>query len=96
MAVIESKLGNESNKINYLERAVELNPNSLSPKLILATEYLRSNRFKEALKLLRGLSEDDSKKVEVQLINAKAKIGLKEYDYALVLLKKLIMHTLFL
>ncbi len=90
LAVIESKLGNDGAIMDYLIKAVASNPESLSPKLILGTEYLKRNKFREAFNVLKEVSEVDKNKIEVQIINAKAKMGLKEYDYALVLLKKLV------
>lgn len=90
LAVIESKLGNNESKMDYLLKAVNSNPTILSPKMILATEYLKQTKFKEAFNTLRDVSDADKNRIEVQLINAKAKMGLKEYDFAHVLLKKLV------
>ncbi len=90
LAVVESKLGNDVPKMDYLIKAVKSNPTVLSPKLILATEYLKQTKFQEAFNVLRDVSDADKSKIEVQLINAKAKMGLKEHDFAQVLLKKLV------
>jgi len=90
LAVIESRQGNDDKKMEYLKRAVDSNLTDLSPKLILATEYLKQNNFKGALNALRDINDADKLKIQVKLINAKAKMGLKEYDFAQVLLKKLV------
>ncbi len=90
LAVIESKLGNDDEKIKYLKKAVESNEKVLSPRLILASEYLKLSKFKEAFDVMRGLSDTDNDKIEVQLIKTKAKMGLKDYDFALVLSKKMV------
>ncbi|MBL7004114.1 MAG: PEP-CTERM system TPR-repeat protein PrsT [Gammaproteobacteria bacterium] len=88
LAVIESRLGNNDKKVEYLKKAVELNPKVTSPKLILAAEYEKQGEYQLVLDLLRDVEDKDN--LEVQLLTIKAKIGFKKYDYSLTLLKNLI------
>lgn len=93
LAILESKLGNQKSKIEYLVKAVKINPTDISPKIILANEYLQQKDYKEAINTLRNVSEEEKSKKEVMVINAQAKMGLKEYDYSLTLWKKLIANN---
>lgn len=93
LAVVESRLGNHKAKIEYLEKAVKSEPNETSPKIILANAYLMQKDYKKALNALRDINEFDKSKIEVLVTTAQAKMGLKDYDYSLLLWKKIIAQN---
>ena len=83
MALIAAREKNSDEMINWLIKAVDLNPDESSPKMLLATQYLRKNGAKQAVSVLQGVKQDDKFLPSYVLLLAKAKIGVNEYQHAI-------------
>ncbi len=83
MALIAAREKKSDEMISWLKQAVELNPVESSPKLLLATQYLRRNEAKQAVDVLRDVKQTDKLLPSFVLLLAKAKIGVNEYQHAI-------------
>lgn len=90
MAVISARENNGDELISWLNKAAELNPQALSAKLLLATQYLRQNKAKLALQTLQNVDQSKRDNTGFILLQAKGKMGIKEYGHAVRALKGLV------
>ncbi len=90
LALIAAKEGNQKEVIEWLIKARDRNPGSLSPVVLLATQYLRGNEFSKTIQVLASVNDDHKQQSVYILLMAQAKIGLKESQHAIRSLKSLI------
>ncbi|MCP4270569.1 MAG: PEP-CTERM system TPR-repeat protein PrsT, partial [Gammaproteobacteria bacterium] len=90
MALISAKEGKADDVISWLSEAVEKNPDEFSPKLRLANQYLRQGSGREALNVLQNVKQERKQLPSYLLVQAKAKMAVKEYDHAVKTLKSLL------
>jgi putative PEP-CTERM system TPR-repeat lipoprotein len=90
LAFISAKEGNKTEMIQWLKKAVELNPEKTAPKLLLGTQYLSQKNAKEAIQVLNDVDVKDREQVGYLALMSRAKLGVNQVDHAFRLLKKLI------
>jgi cellulose synthase operon protein C len=88
LARLAAKKGDDKALFNWLVKADQGNPDILSPKLLLASYYLRKNQAKEALDVLNRANQADQDNNGFILLLAQTKIALNDYQYAIRLIKQ--------
>jgi len=74
---------NDIESVISLEKSLELNANSNEAKTLLATEYLRTNKFDKALNIANLWIADEGQNIEALNIIALANLGLNQEDKAM-------------
>ena len=90
MALVSARQGNRGDMMQWLQKAVERNPEQTQPKLILASQYLQQSSFTGAIQVLNDVDVEDKESVGFKLLMSRAKLGVGELDHARRLLKVLV------
>lgn len=90
LALIAARQNNRSAVLDWLKKSVDHNPDNLSAKLLLATQFLRENDSNRAIQLLQGIKAEDKKTPQFILLMAKAKMSVGEHQHAVTALKSLL------
>jgi putative PEP-CTERM system TPR-repeat lipoprotein len=93
LAVIAIREKNNDQMMLRLTQAQERNPDQISPRLSLVSQYLRQNENIKAIDLLNGAKPEQKEVLGYVLLLAQAKLAVGEQQHAERLLKKLIAHT---
>jgi len=93
LALIAARQGDQEQMMLRLNQARERNPEQLSPKITLASQYLRQNKANQAVQVLNDVQPDQQKLPAYKLLMAQAKIAVKEHQHAIRLLKSLVAEN---
>jgi len=89
-ASIEARLGNTEQVIPLLERAVETNPDIVRPKVLLAREYIATQKAGQALNLFGGMLETHGSDPVVLTVMGEIYLALGQPGDALAVLRRAI------
>ncbi|MBK6510586.1 MAG: PEP-CTERM system TPR-repeat protein PrsT [Haliea sp.] len=90
LAILAAEPGNEIEMVAQLKHAIEVHPDALEPKLMLARFYAYSNAPGNIPALFASLSELQQKSPDVLYLLAMAQIAERQYDKALHNLEQLV------
>lgn len=93
LILIANRNRDDEKVLYWLKKGVVSSPDLSTPKLALASYYLRSGNGKEALNTLNEIAEKDKASFVYKLTMAQAKLALKENDHAVRLLKQIIKQN---
>ncbi len=90
LAMISERQGNSAEVLDWLKQSMENNPDELSPRLILALQYLRSNEASSAIQVLNGVNDAGKENARYLLLMSQAKLAMNEHAHSIRLLKTLL------
>ncbi len=90
LALIAAREGDQDQVMVLLKRAQENNPDELAPRIALASQYLKQGKANQATQILADVSEAQKSLPGYVLLMAQAKLGVKENQHAIRILKLLI------
>ena len=90
MALIASRENDQAAVLEWLQIAVDRNPTQLSPRLTLATQFLKIKEGEKAIGILQDASAEQKLSSVHMLVTAKAKMSIGEYDHAIRVLKTVV------
>jgi len=90
LALIAAREGDQAQMMLRLKQAEEGNPDQLSPKITLASQYLKQNKPGQAIEVLNGVKQEQKELPGYILLMAQAKLGINEQQHAIRLLKLLV------
>jgi len=90
MAIYEQKIGNNEKAVEILELARDRNHDSLSPRLLLGTYYLRRGQVNSAQQIMDELNEIEPDRPDVQMYFGQIKLATGRSSEAVSIFSKLI------
>ncbi len=90
LASIAARQGHKDEMLDILKKSVENNPDELSPKLLLAVQYLKGNDATKAIQVLTGVEGKGKEQHTYLLLMSQAKLQVGEHEHSIRLLKSLL------